>query len=235
MSEHYPWVGPTAYLLGTLAAAGTAFYMMRLYALTFAGAPRTEAAKHAHESSPVMYVPLWILALLAVVALVLGLPGDWAGGELFGRFVHPVFAQAADAAHIEEHAATAWPFVVAWLVAVVFGGLGYSMYAGSLKQIPVRFVETLPALHRFARDKFRVDELYDWLVVKPVERVSYFLWKVGDAFLIDGLLVNGTARAANAFARAFRTLQNGDVQRYAAVMALAVAAILWTALGRGGH
>jgi NADH-quinone oxidoreductase subunit L len=235
MTEHYPWVGPAAYALGTLAAAGTAFYMMRLYALTFAGAPRTEAARHAHESSPVMVLPLWILAILAVVALVLGLPGEWAGGELFARFSHPVFAQAIDAARIQEHAATAWPFVVAWLVAVVFGGLGYAMYAGSLRQVPVRFAETLPALYRFALEKFRVDELYDWLLVKPIERLSHFLWKVGDAFLIDGLLVEGTARAASAVARVFRTLQNGDVQRYAAVMALAVAAILWTALGRGGH
>ncbi len=235
MTEAYPWVGVTAYVLGTLAAAGTAFYMMRLYALTFAGTPRTEAAAHAHESSPLMWGPLWILSALAVVALVLGLPGEWAGGELFARFTHPVFAQAIATAHVEEHAATAWPFVVAWLVAVVSGGLGWAMYAGSLKRIPIRFVEAVPALYRFALDKFRVDELYEWLLVKPIQKVSHFLWKVGDAFLIDGLLVNGTARAANAFARAFRTLQNGDVQRYAAVMALAVAAILWTALGRGGH
>jgi NADH-quinone oxidoreductase subunit L len=233
MSEQYPWVGPTAYALGTLAAAGTAFYMMRLYALTFAGAPRTEKARHAHESAPAMWGPLWVLAVLAVVALVLGLPGDWALGEVFGRFTHPVFAQAIAAAHVEEHAATAWPFVVAWLVAVVAGWLGYAMYAGKLSAVPVRFVEAVPALYRFALDKFRVDELYTAVVVRPIERVAGFLWKVGDALLIDGLLVNGTARAAGAFAAVFRTLQNGDVQRYVALMAAAVAAILWVMV-RGG-
>jgi NADH-quinone oxidoreductase subunit L len=233
MSEHYPWVGPTAYALGTLAAAGTAFYMMRLYALTFAGAPRTETARHAHESSAYMWGPLWVLAVLAVVALVLGLPGDWALGELFGKFTHPVFAQAIQAAHVEEHAATAWPFVVAWLVAVGAGWLGYAMYAGSLTAIPVRFVETVPALYRFAADKFRVDELYGAVIVKPIQRISHFLWRAGDALLIDGLLVNGTARAAGAFSRIFRTLQNGDVQRYVGLMAAAAAAILWV-LVRGG-
>jgi NADH-quinone oxidoreductase subunit L len=234
MSERYHWVGPTAYLLGTLAAAGTAFYMMRLYALTFAGAPRTERARHAHESSPVMWGPLWVLAILAVVALVLGLPGDWAWGEIFGRFTHPVFAQAIEVAKVEEHAATFWPFAVAWLVAVVAGGLGWAMYAGGLRTVPARFAEALPRIHQFAVDKFRVDELYDWLLVKPLGRVARFLWRVGDAFLIDRILVEGTARTAAAFSRIFRTLQNGDVQRYAALMAVAVAAILWTLLGRGG-
>jgi NADH-quinone oxidoreductase subunit L len=234
MSEHYPWAGPTAYALGTLAAAGTAFYMMRLYALTFAGEPRTDAARHAHESSPVMWGPLWVLAVLAVVGLVLGLPGEWSGGEIFGRFTHPVFAQAIRTARVEEHAPQAWPFLVAWLVAVGAGGLGWAMYAGGLRRVPVRFGEALPGLLRFAQDKFRVDELYEWILLRPFERVARFLWRVGDAFLVDGILVNGTARTAGAFARLFRTLQNGDVQRYAALMAVAVAAILWTVLGRGG-
>jgi len=235
MSQAYPWVGPLAYGLGTLAAAGTAFYMMRLYALTFAGQPRTEAAQHAHESSPAMYGPLWVLAILSVVGLLLGLPGNWAWGEIFGRFTHPVFAQAISTAHVEEHAATAWPFLVAWLVAVVAGGLGYAMFAGNLKSVPARFVEALPGLTRFAQDKFRVDELYEWLIIRPLQLVSRFLWKAGDALLIDGLLVDGTARAAMALARIFRTLQNGDVQRYAALMAVAVGVILWTVLGRGGN
>ncbi len=235
MSQRFPWVGPTAWLLGTLAAAGTAFYMVRLYALTFAGQPRTEAARHAHESSPVMWGPLWVLAVLAIAALVLGLPGTWAWGEIFGRFVHPVFAQPIEAARVQEHAATFWPFAVAWLVAVGAGGLGWAMYAGRLRAVPARFAEALPGLYRFALDKFRVDELYDWLVVKPLRRLAHFLWRAGDAFLVDRILVEGTARTTAAFARIFRTLQNGDVQRYAALMATAVAVILWTVLGgRGG-
>jgi len=169
---------------------------------------------------------------------VLGLPafaafGPW--GEVFGAFTHPVFAQAIAVAHVEEHAPALWPFLVAWLVAVGAGGLGWAMYAGNLRAVPARFVEAFPALWRFAVEKFRVDELYDWLVIHPIQRISHFLWKAGDAFLIDGILVNGTARAADALARIFRTLQNGDVQRYAAVMAVAVAAILWSVLGRGGN
>jgi NADH-quinone oxidoreductase subunit L len=83
------------------------------------------------------------------------------------------------------------------------------------------------------QDKFRVDELYDVLVLKPVKTLAYFLWRVGDAFFIDGVLVNGAAKSASFLARAFRFVQNGDVQRYAAIMAAAAAVILWTVLGRG--
>jgi NADH-quinone oxidoreductase subunit L len=234
----WPAVGKVAYWLGTLAAAGTAFYMMRLFALTFAGKPRTHAAEHAHESSPVMTGPLWVLAILSVVALVLGLPnfpvfGSW--GELFGHFTHPVFAQADKALGIHEGPPHLWPFVVAWLVALVMGGLGWAMYAGGLKGFPERFTTRFGGLYRFAYDKFRVDELYEAVVIKPVKLLAFGLWRVVDAFIIDGLLVNGSARTVAAFGSLFRAFQNGDVQRYAAVIAIAAAAILWTVLGSGGQ
>jgi len=234
MTAAYPWVGVAAYAMGTLAAAGTAFYMMRLFALAFAGAPRTEAARHAHESSPVMTVPLWILALLSVVALVLGLPGEGSWGEVFKRFTDPTFAPAnARLGQGGHHAA--WPFLVAWAVAAVFGGLGWSMYAGALRGVPERLAFRFHGLYQLTLDKFRVDELYDAVVVTPLQKTAHALWRVVDAFLIDGLLVNGTARTVAAFGNVFRVLQNGNAQRYAAVIAVAAAVILWTAFGAGGR
>ena len=232
----WPWVGEVAYALGTLAAAGTAFYMVRLFALTFAGKPRTHAAEHAHESSPVMTGPLWALAILSVLGLVLGLPkvpalGRW--GEVFGEFLQPVFAQATAVVGEHEHVVL-WPFLVAWVVAVVSGGAAWLMYAGAWRGVPERFARALPGLYQFTADKFRVDELYDILVIRPVRGLAWLLWRVVDAFAIDGVLVNGTARLAGFLGRAFRLVQNGDAQRYAAVMALAAAVILWTVF-RGGR
>ena len=80
---------PTAW--APLAALGTAFYMTRLIFLVFFGEPRSHDAEHAHESSPVMTVPLWVLAILAVVAagLELPLPGQW--GHVFKNFTARVF------------------------------------------------------------------------------------------------------------------------------------------------
>jgi NADH-quinone oxidoreductase subunit L len=124
-----------------------------------------------------------------------------------------------------------WPFAVAWVVALVCGGLGWAMYAGGLRDVPARLATRYRKTHQFALDKFRVDELYDVLILTPVKTAAYWLWRVGDAFFIDGLLVNGAAKTADFFSRAFRFVQNGDVQRYAAIMAAAAAVILWTVLG----
>ena len=233
----YPWVGKAAYILGTIAAAGTAFYMVRCFALTFAGKPRTEAAKHAHESSPLMTGPLWVLAALSVVALVLGLPkfevlGHW--GEVFGEFMHPVFAQAGEVLGEHEHVVL-WPFLVAWGVALAMGWLAWQMYAGAWRGVPERFTRALPGLYRFTLDKFRVDEVYDVFPIGFVRGLAWWLWRLVDAFAIDGVLVNGVARFCGSLARAFRVFQNGDAQRYAAVIAIAAAVILWTVVGVGGH
>jgi NADH-quinone oxidoreductase subunit L len=238
-SENHAWpaVGKIAYVLGTIAAAGTAFYMVRCFALTFAGKPRTDVAAHAHESSPVMTGPLWALAILSVVGLLLGLPrfaifGHW--GEVFGEFLHPVFAQATEVLGEHEHVVL-WPFLVAWGVALACGGVAWRMYAGAWRDVPDRIANAAPGLYRFTVDKFRVDELYDAVVVRPIRGLAWGLWRVVDAFAIDGVLVNGTARLFGFFGRAFRGVQNGDAQRYAAVMAIAAAVILWTVIGMGGR
>jgi NADH-quinone oxidoreductase subunit L len=236
-NQAWPAVGKIAYVLGTIAAAGTAFYMVRCFALTFAGKPRTAAAAHAHESSPVMTIPLWVLAILSVVGLVLGLPkfevfGHW--GEVFGEFLHPVFAQATHVLGEHEHLVL-WPFLVAWGVAVVCGGAAWLMYAGAWRGAPERIATALPGLYRFTVEKFRVDELYDAILIRPIRGLAWLLWRIVDAFAIDGVLVNGTARLFGFFGRTFRGFQNGDTQRYAAVMAIAAAVILWTVIGMGGR
>jgi NADH-quinone oxidoreductase subunit L len=68
------WAGKVLWGGLLLAALGTAFYMWRLYFLVFAGAPRSSAAEHAHESPPAMTGPLVVLAFLATIAGVFGLP-----------------------------------------------------------------------------------------------------------------------------------------------------------------
>ena len=237
-SENHAWpaVGKVAYVLGTVAAAGTSFYMVRAFALSFAGKPRTKTAEHAHESPGSMTAPLWILAFLSVVAAVLGLPAQIAGesyGELFHKFTEPVFHQAYQAIGAEGSEAL-WPFGVAWLVAIVPGGLSWMMYAGSLRALPDRFVSAFPAFYRLVADKFRVDELYEAILLRPVKVVSNALYRVVDGFAIEGLFVNGVPRAVYALGDTLRAFQNGNLQRYVAAIALAAAAILWAVHGMGG-
>jgi NADH-quinone oxidoreductase subunit L len=231
-------VGPIAYAIGSLAALGTAFYMTRLYWLTFQGTPRTHAAEHAHESSFVMTVPLMVLAVLAAVALVLGLPGHSPVSELYAHYVEPVFAAGTERLHQVGHfhagAHPAWPYFAAWLIAFAGTLVGYLMYGGGLTRLPAALAGALPRTYRLMVDKFRVDELYAATVVEPLKSLARGLWRVVDVVLIDGLMVNGVARLVGFFGSVLRLAQNGDVQRYAAYMALAAAAILATVLGVGG-
>jgi NADH-quinone oxidoreductase subunit L len=233
----WPAVGKIAYVLGSLAAAGTSFYMVRAFALAFAGKPRTAKAEHAHESDWTMTLPLWILAILSVLALFLGLP-PWLVGhhyaELFQQFTNPVFGRAYRLLGIAEHNVI-WPYAVAWLVAVVPGWLGWQMYAGSMQGFPDRFVAAFPAFFRLVADKFRVDELYQFLFLGPIVRVARGLWRTIDVFVIEGIFVNGVPKAVFAIGDVLRGWQNGNLQRYATVIAIGAAAVLWAVLAAGGY
>jgi NADH-quinone oxidoreductase subunit L len=134
--------------------------------------------------------------------------------------------------HFGEHAV--WPYFVAWGLALLGAAAGWLLYGGALRAVPGRLAAALPRTYRFWVDKFRVDELYDLAVVRPFEWLSLVFWKVIDVGTIDGL-VNGVGRGSRAIASVVRLFQNGDVQRYAALMAVAAAIILGVALGMGVH
>jgi NADH-quinone oxidoreductase subunit L len=238
-SHNRSWAGagPFAYYVGTLAAAGTAFYMTRVFLLTFAGKPRTHVAEHAHESSPAMTVPLWILAILSIVAAVLALPPQIAGhhwGELFYQFTQPVFAQAYKTLGFELHEGLA-PYAKAWVVAIVPTWLAYMMYAGPWMGFPARAAAAVPGFYRLVYDKFRVDELYDFVLLRPVKTTARNLWLVIDRGIIEGIFVNGVPRAVFGIGDVLRGWQNGNLQRYATVIAVGAAFILWAVLSAGGQ
>jgi NADH-quinone oxidoreductase subunit L len=92
----------------------------------------------------------------------------------------------------------------------------------------------VPRLRRVLANKLYVDEFYGWLIVRPLWALARGLWRVVDVAIIDGLFVNGVAAVVAWVAAIARRFQNGNVQRYAAVTALGVAALLYVFLLRGG-
>ena len=232
-------VGPIAWGIGSVAALGTAFYMTRLYWLTFQGKPRTHAAEHAHESSFAMTIPLMVLAVLAAVALILGLPGHTAVSELFAHYIEPVFAPGTarllEVGHLHAGAHPAWPYFAAWAIALGGTLVGFFMYGRGWLKLPGALATALPKTYALMVDKFRVDELYEATVIGPLRSLARGLWRFVDVTVIDGLLVNGIPRLLGFLGGTLRLAQNGDIQRYAALMAVAAAAILWTVLGAGGQ
>ncbi len=224
----WPAVGHLAYYLGLAAALGTAFYMSRLYFLTFFGAPRTAAAEHAHESSPVMWVPLAILALLAVVGAGLALPGSMIFEHYLAPIFEPGYQRLLATGHFHAGAHPSWPYFVAWGIAAAGTLVAWTMYVGPAKAAPASLAASFPRLYQFAVDKFRVDELYAFVILEPLKLIAYGLWRVVDVFAIDGFIVTLLARGTAWVSSVVRLAQNGDVQRYAALMAVAAAAIIGT-------
>ena len=211
------------FVLGAAVAALTTFYMFRLVLVAFFGAPKSEAADHAHESPPVMVWPLRLLAVFSVIGGLIGVE------QLYGR--------QFPAEHVEENASFVRELVapilnaplaaVTGLLAVLVGFVAaYALYAKATKDpLP----EKLGALSRAMRNRFYFDELYQATVI----RLHDFLAAVAgwfDRWIIAGVAVRGTHGTVELAGRALRLLQTGNLQTYAMLFGLGVALVLYLAL-----
>jgi len=223
------WVGPAAGVILTLAALGTAFYMSRLYFLVFSGESRApdDIKHHIHESPGVMVGPLVVLAIGAALGGLVGLPGtllDHPSWNLLDRELSPVLGPEMDVSgSIEVRVmvgATAFAFLGIWLAWMFYGG-GY-------REPAARFVSLFPRLVRLVREKFRIDELYDALIIRPLRQFARGVFFVVDRVLIDKILVEGVGGIVGVLGRLARVPQSGgDGQGYMAVFAFGVAALVY--------
>jgi len=190
-----------AYGLLLAAAFLTAFYMTRQVAMVFAGAPRSPEAAHAHESPPVMTVPLVIFAVFSVAAGWINAPG-W--GALHA-WLEP------------GHAAAFHPELAlgATLIALAGVGAGWAIYrpsawpAGVEDPLRPRLRGLFTALNR----QLYVDELYGILVVRPFEGIARAVAGRVEPYGIDGA-VHGLARLVQSAAQGMRRWSSGYVRRY---------------------
>jgi NADH-quinone oxidoreductase subunit L len=211
------------FALGLVGAGMTAFYMWRLVFLTFFGASRVphDVAHHVHESPWTMTGPLWVLAILASVAGVWGIP--WKDGTVIGRFLDPVFQ--AGGGHEGAHHGPAWGLMALSVgVALVGIAVAVEMYVRGRADLTKVGVPQ-NGLHRLLLNKYYVDELYDSLFVRPVFAMSGWCARVFDAGLIDGA-VNGVAELVGRASGRLRHVQTGFVMNYALTMLIGVVAIL---------
>ncbi len=197
-----PWM----YVLGSVGALLSALYMGRLVFLTFFGRARSEEAEHAHESPPVMTVPLIVLAAGAAAAGAL----DTSTDGLISRLVEPVVGLVP-----EGTAGIAKSAVVAISLSLAVAGLliTWVVYAsGKIDWLALR-VRMQPA-QRVLEHGWYVDNYYSALLVTPGKAVAAWLAYVFDTRVIDGV-VNGVGAAVRALARSGRRLQTGLVRTYA--------------------
>jgi NADH-quinone oxidoreductase subunit L len=244
----------TLYIIGLITAALTAFYMFRAVNLTFHGEFRGthEQEHHLHESPPSMTIPLWVLAVGAVISGFVGLPVEkW---NVFHHFLQPVVYAIAGRT-TEGHEASVLFNVILIVIAVVIalGGIGLAMRLfGGTRGLSAdeAFERRMPAVRLLFANKYYVDELYDKTVIGGTWGLARLLYRF-DAGIVDGLvngarnltvtfamisgyfdkyvvdgLVNLTATILDAFSKLFRRLQTGYVSNYALVLAAGMFALV---------
>ena len=235
-SVHLGFVGPLLYAVGTFTAALTSFYMWRCYLMTFEGEYRGPADVHPHESPLPMTLPLYVLAALSVAGLALGLPEGFAErlhleGLTWESFTKDFFAPPRGLG--PSHGNALVTYLVALAVAWAGAFVAWQLYGPQAAGRADRFAAGWPRLHRALVNKLYVDEFYDKVIVRPLWSLARGTWSVIDKTIIDGLFVNGSAQLVAWIGALARNFQNGDVQRYAAVTALGLAALVYAFLIRG--
>jgi NADH-quinone oxidoreductase subunit L len=243
-----PYGGKLLWFVGFATAGLTAFYMFRLFFLTFFGKSRVahEVEHHIHESPKVMTGPLICLAIGALAAGYIGWPKMLGGSNHFERFLEPVF----------ENPRAVPAFEYAWssefglmLLSVAVALVGFSVaYFWYVKHpdAPERAAAKAGPIYQVVLHKYYIDELYDALFVNRTKnlgnalaafdlgvvdggvngvgwctRMSGELSRFWDTWVIDGL-VNVGAFLVKAMSYPVRVIQTGLVQNYAWMITLGV-------------
>ena len=196
--------GKNKFLFGiaVFVAFLTTFYMTRAFVVAFLGKPRDHGSEHAHEVGPLMFVPLVILAAMAIGSA-------WLTGPLSA--MRPV--------HEHGHAEGHYLILGASIASLVLGLLvGFALYKGKDKD---------PLSIPLFRERFYIDAIYDNYLVRWFQNVLAAIVHFFDELLINGLMVGGLSRAAASTGNLFRRVQSGSLQGYAFAFGLGVVFVIY--------
>lgn len=226
-----------------VAALFTSFYSWRLVFMTFHGKPRASAdvMGHIHESPNVMLIPLYVLAAGALFSGILFYTA-FTGHEVSGHHEawYNAFWKTALFAGEGNHILADFHHVPAIIklspfIAMVTGfAVAYWFYIVN-PGIPKELARQQPALYQFLLNKWYIDEIYDFLFVRPAMWLGRFLWKKGDGAVIDGLGPDGIAARVQGLSGRVVKLQSGFLYHYAFAMLIGIAALItWAMFGGAG-
>ena len=216
-------VGYYAAGVGVFTAFLTAIYSWRLIFKTFHGEYNNKSIKieETHESPLIMLIPLIILSIGAIFAgfifkdLFISL-GDqnnfWAQSILF---LEPFST---------EHPPT-WFLLLTPILVLISIPIAYFLFVKN-KSIPEQIVKINRPLYEFLINKWYFDELYDYIIVKPSQKIGLFLWKVCDVKIIDGFGPDGISMLIKKISQKANKFQSGFIYQYAFVMLLGFSALL---------
>ena len=226
------WLYWIAYLSVLLGVFVTALYSFRMFFLVFHGETRADAAtrSHLHETPWVVTAPLVLLAIpSAIIGWITVEPilfGGFFGGAIVVAPEHDVLAQLGvefwhGSLGLVAHAVVTPVF---WL-ATAGVATAWFLYL-KRPDIPETLCRRFKALHVLLERKYYFDELWIRGFAGGGRRLGDLLWKKGDQFLIDGVLVNGTANSIARLAGILRQLQSGYLYTYAFAMIIGLTMLL---------
>jgi NADH-quinone oxidoreductase subunit L len=245
-----PAGGPILWFVGVVTAGLTAFYMFRLWYLTFFGTSRTPDA-HPHESPWVMLAPLVVLGALALGGGWIGIPHALGGGDHFAHFLDPVLRHPAPSYEqvsmimnqqgVAQAAAASAPQAplrpegndtqerIFSLISVAFAAIGwffaYLLYCRK-PGLADRIAERAGAGYRLLEHKYWIDQIYTAVIVTPLLFITrYLLWGAVDSGVINGggFIASGSARGLGALVQ---RIQSGNIRSYAGWLAVGAAALI---------
>ncbi len=217
----------TALLLGVFV---TAFYSFRMFFLVFHGEERMDAhtREHLHESPWVVTVPLVLLAIPSVVS---GYVAPHLFGEYFGNAIF-VLPEHDTLQHVSEHLHHGISaFIFDGLLTLPFwlamAGLGSAWYIYMKNPgIADRVRQRFNGVYALLVNKYYADDFNEVVFAGGARGVGQLLWKIGDVLIIDGLVVNGSAKVVGWTASIVRKIQTGHLYTYAFTMIIGLLFIL---------
>ena len=231
------WGADYAYLCVLLGVFVTAFYSFRMFFLVFHGEERMDekTRSHLHETPAVVTVPL---ILLAIPSAIIG----WLTIEtvLFSDFFNQaivIFKEHGAMAAVQEAFHSPASFVLhglypgpTWLAAI---GVGSAWYIYLKKpEIADNLKQRLRLIHTILDNKYYFDRFNEIVFAATARGIGQVLWRLGDALMIDGLIVNGSARLVGWFSGVLRHVQTGYLNHYAFAMISGLILLLgWVVLG----
>ena len=242
--SHTPGAG-FAYFAVIAGVFVTAFYSFRMYFLVFHGEERYDQVPHdpahhdqhhdahhvqaPHESPLVVWLPL---VLLAIPSLVIGylcikpmLYGDYFAAAIVVGPEHHALAHMKEEFHssflMALHGFSQLPFILA-ISGVALAWLFY------LKRpdLPASIKKTFQPIYTLLDNKYYFDKFNEWFFAGGARLLGRGLWKAGDQVLIDGVLVNGSAKLVGWVSALVRLYQSGQIYRYAFSMIIGVFVLL---------
>ena len=206
------------FILLTITAGLTAFYTGRQLYMVFWGKPRTQDAEHAAESTETMTVPLIVLAFFAVIAGFFNFPVNGGGG------LHHLLESV-----IKEEALGFNVILAFFFSALAVGGLWLAKQLYENASVTMETTDPIKkymgGLYAGSLAKWKVDELYQLIIIKPFYAISSLCAQVFDLGGIDAV-VNGVGKLVRAASNQLRTIQTGLVRSYGLVMLGGVVAVV---------